>query len=157
MTNSGKKGRVDMRRTQMTFQTLRVYALLVKADKPVGVREIQKKAGFRSPSTAKHHLDRLVDLGLAERLPGGMYRATGELPGPLGMFYVIKGFFVPRILPIAVFLLAFSLCYIVLVGGELFPLLVTAVIAVYLIYESLRTYKLPSLLLAEEDKEEGYY
>jgi predicted transcriptional regulator len=50
--------------------------LLLKNDE-VGVRELQKVLGFKSPSTAKHHLDRLVELGLAEKTLNG-YKAIAS-------------------------------------------------------------------------------
>ncbi|MCC6009599.1 MAG: hypothetical protein LM588_01195 [Fervidicoccaceae archaeon] len=57
--------------------SLRVYFYLLLKNDEVGVRELQKALGFKSPSTAKHHLDRLVELGLAEKTLNG-YKAIAS-------------------------------------------------------------------------------
>jgi len=60
--------------------SLRVYMYLLARGGEVGVRELQRALGFKSPSTAKHHLDRLVELGLAEKgFEGYRVVASSEL------------------------------------------------------------------------------
>ncbi|MEB3774202.1 MAG: winged helix-turn-helix domain-containing protein [Desulfurococcales archaeon] len=90
--------------SSLAGSSLRVYLLLLTSDKPLGVREVQRRAGFKSPSTARHHLERLVELGLAYRAGGG-YKARKPREGLLAAYVVIKG----RLLPRSILLLAFSL------------------------------------------------
>jgi predicted DNA-binding transcriptional regulator len=47
--------------------TLEVYLFLVKADKPVGVREVQRALKLSSASVATYHLVKLEDAGILRR------------------------------------------------------------------------------------------
>jgi len=78
---------------------LRVYLYLLARRRPVGVRELQRALGFRSPSTARHHLERLASLGLVEKLPSG-YRARRPR-GLLGELVSVAGVVLPRSLFVA--------------------------------------------------------
>ncbi|MEM0227055.1 MAG: hypothetical protein QXF46_09295, partial [Thermofilaceae archaeon] len=62
-----------MRRTpvEVSGTLARVYFALLKSGRPLGVREVQRLAGLSNPSSAKHYLDRLVEMGLAERMQEG--------------------------------------------------------------------------------------
>jgi hypothetical protein len=62
-----KKGSPD----ELQGNTLRVYwALLQDSKGSAGPRDIQRKLGFSSPNLAVYHLDKLVELGLAEKTLG---------------------------------------------------------------------------------------
>ena len=51
--------------------TLRVYWYLLQSSKnSAGPREIQRKLGFSSPALAVYHLDKLMELGLVEKITG---------------------------------------------------------------------------------------
>lgn len=50
--------------------TLEVYRFLVKAGKPVGVREIQKALKLSSASVATYHLAKLEEVGILRREKG---------------------------------------------------------------------------------------
>ncbi|MBT0158837.1 hypothetical protein G4O51_02505 [Candidatus Bathyarchaeota archaeon A05DMB-2] len=47
--------------------TLDIYRFLLKANKPIGIREIQRALSLSSPSVAQHHLARLENAGLIKR------------------------------------------------------------------------------------------
>src|ERR1700756_3199627 len=49
--------------TTINGTSMRVYRLLYKQGKPVGVHEVQKKLNLSSPSVAHYHLRKLVDEG----------------------------------------------------------------------------------------------
>jgi len=88
----------DQIASQLKGNTLRVYWLLLKSSKnPVGARDIQRKLRFSSPSLAVCHLDKLVELGLAEKA-AGEYRLTRIVDvGVLKQFTRLGGFFIlPR-------------------------------------------------------------
>ena len=56
---------------ELKGNTLRVYLYaLQSSNTTVGVRDVQRKLGFSSPSLAVYHLDKLVELGLAEKSLG---------------------------------------------------------------------------------------
>ena len=93
--------------------SLRVYLLLASSKEPLGVREVQRRMGFKSPSTAKHHLDRLVELGLAEKKGGGYVARIG--PEEIFEGYTrLLGELVPRLIPYAVFVTATLILYLAL-------------------------------------------
>ena len=77
--------------------TLRVYwALLNTSDKSVGPRDVQRKLGFSNPNLAVYHLDKLVELGLAEKI-SGEYHLTEQVDvGVLKQFIKFGGMIVPR-------------------------------------------------------------
>ncbi len=63
---------------------------------PVTPRELQRALGFRSVSTAYHHLERLASMGLVEkRGEGYVARRPGGL---LGLYIRLYGRLVPRLL-----------------------------------------------------------
>ena len=104
----------------LASETLRVYLELLKSGNPVGVRELQRKMGFRSPGSSKYHLDKLVRLGLAERTPNGMYKAKASSRLSILSLYVsILGLLIPKMLIYASFITGALLCYIVLLYPHL--------------------------------------
>ena len=76
--------------------TLRVYWYLINSPKSVGPRDVQRKLGFSSPNLAVHHLDKLVELGIVEKI-AGEYHVTQIIDvGVLKQFTKIRGFIFPR-------------------------------------------------------------
>ncbi len=119
--------------------TLKVYLLLLEEGNALGVREVQRKIGFKSPSTAKYHLDKLVELGLVEKTHDGLYLAKDSSKPPILYAYVlIYGTLIPRLVPYAVFFTTITLLYIVF-GGKDFFALATGFIASFILWiESIR-------------------
>jgi len=82
--------------SDLTGNTLRVYWCLVNSSTSLGPRDVQRKLGFSSPNLAVYHLDKLVDLGIAEKV-NGEYTVTQIVDvGILKQFTKIKGFMFPR-------------------------------------------------------------
>jgi predicted DNA-binding transcriptional regulator len=52
-------------------KTLLVYRFIITQNDPVGVREIQRKLKFSSPSLAHYHIDKLKNEGLIKEEAGG--------------------------------------------------------------------------------------
>jgi predicted DNA-binding transcriptional regulator len=52
-------------------KTLQVYRFIIAKNEPIGVREIQRKLKFSSPSLAKYHIDKLKDEGLIKEETSG--------------------------------------------------------------------------------------
>src|SRR5512136_1340183 len=77
--------------------TLRVYWLLLrKTEGPVGARETQRALKFSSPALAVYHLDKLTDLGLADKT-NGEYRIVKTVNvGILKQFVRFGALMVPR-------------------------------------------------------------
>lgn len=118
---------------------LRVYLVMVRLGRPVGVRELQRLMGFKSPSTAKHHLSRLAEMGLVVKDRDGNYRAVykGELL-PL-LFTRLMGRLIPTLAPLGFFGIVVALTDMLLFGPRA-PSLTVALLAISssIIYLSLR-------------------
>jgi DNA-binding transcriptional ArsR family regulator len=115
--------------TRLSGSALRVYVVLLEKSrkKPVGVRELQRCLGFKSPSSAKHHLDRLVELGLAKKTPSGEYVGAYPRNGLFSIIFVFAGKLLPLSLPFSIFALLLALVD-VLINGLRDPLLLAALI-----------------------------
>jgi len=104
--------------SQLKGKTLLVYWFMLKSpDSSVGVREIQRKLGFSSPSVAAHHLDKLLTLGLVKRTLRGEYYLAKEVKvGILRLFTRLGRFMIPRYLFYSVFFSTMLIIYIILYG-----------------------------------------
>jgi hypothetical protein len=77
--------------------TLRVYwFLLSRSEGSAGARETQRALRFSSPALAVYHLDKLADLGLADKT-NGEYRLVKTVNvGVLKQFVRLGGLMIPR-------------------------------------------------------------
>ena len=77
--------------------TLRVYWFLLECpNNSSGPRQIQRELGFKSPALAAYHLDKLIELGLVNKIRGE-YQVTEVVDvGVLKQFTKIGSFMVPR-------------------------------------------------------------
>ena len=135
----GEEGGVDPLGV-LTGTGLRAYLALLKAGRPVGVRELQRMLGLSSPSTARHHLERLVQLGLAVREPEG-YRALPPRRGLLRLYVVVRGRLLPRIAGLAAFTATAAIAYALLPGSDPAATTVMAVAAALTALEAARMYR----------------
>ena len=69
-----KKAESELRGT-----TLRVYWELFRKNRPLGVREIQRSLKLSSPSTSLYHLEKIRELGVAEKNRHGQYFISSEI------------------------------------------------------------------------------
>jgi len=106
--------------SQLKGKTLLVYWFMLKSPSSTfGVREIQRKLGFSSPSIAAHHLEKLLDLGLVRKSLRGEYYLTREVKvGVLKFFTRIGRFMVPRYLFYSVLLSTMLIVYLILYGFD---------------------------------------
>ena len=81
----------------MQGNTLRVYwFLLNRLEDSVGARETQRALGFSSPALAVYHLDKLVEMELADKT-NGEYRLVKTVNvGVLKQFVRLGSLMVPR-------------------------------------------------------------
>jgi predicted transcriptional regulator len=56
-----------MTSNELEGNTLTVYAYIIRADRPVGTRDVTRGAELSSTSVAHRHLQKLEDLGLIEK------------------------------------------------------------------------------------------
>ncbi|MEM3186176.1 MAG: hypothetical protein QXT39_05060 [Conexivisphaerales archaeon] len=108
---------------QLRGKTLRVYLYLLKRKKGLGVREVQRKLGFSSPSVSFYHLEKLVELGLAVKDDSGDYELVKNVDvGILQAFMNVGSFTLPRLGFYAVFFSVIAISYSLLSWGYLDPL-----------------------------------
>lgn len=101
------------RESKIHGTTLRVYWHMLKASKPIGVRETQRALSMSSPSTALYHLEKLRELGVAEKDAVGQYFLKEEVRvGTLKMFLKIGHLLLPRYLFYGIFLTTALLVYV---------------------------------------------
>ena len=123
--------------------TLEVYRFLLKSSKPVGTRELQRALNLSSSSVATYHLTKLEDAGLLKRESGGFSVSKYLLENSIK----ISKFLVPRYFFYAVFAvaaLAIELTVLrpaALYQEYVFSLVATAVMVLFLCYETVKTWK----------------
>ncbi len=79
--------------------TREVYRFLLKSNKPVGIRELQRALKLSSPSVATYHLNKLEDAGLLKHELGNYTVAKTLLENSIK----INRFLIPRYFFYAVF------------------------------------------------------
>ncbi len=81
-------------RDELNTTLFATYVYLVKADKPVGPRDLMRGADLSSPSVAYRNLQRLIDLGLVAKDDYANYIVKKKV-APNGYFWLGK-MLVPR-------------------------------------------------------------
>jgi len=99
---------------ELRGKTLKVYRyLLERYGSKVGVREVQRKLKFSSPSLAAYHLEKLVSLGLVGKTETGEYFLIQDIRvGVLKFFVKLGRFMIPRFLFYAVWMTSMLITYI---------------------------------------------
>jgi len=127
----------------------KVYWLLLKNNRAMGVREVQRKLHFSSPSIAKHHLEQLCELGLVKKQDiGGYYSLVSKVKiGVLRHFVKLGKLLFPRYLFYAIFSTTSYITYLlILMQGftreNLFIILFGAIDSAIFWYESIRVWSL---------------
>jgi len=83
--------------SELKGNMLRVYWHLLRSPNGVvGVRETQKSLGFSSPALSAYHLDKLVELGLVQKVRGEYYLVKVVNVGVLKQFVKLGSFVLPR-------------------------------------------------------------
>jgi hypothetical protein len=104
---------LDVIVSQLKGTTLRVF-WFASSQKSVGVREVQRTLNLSSPSVAAYHLEKLCNLGLAEKDRQNKYFITKKVNvGELRHYFRIKNWLVPRWIFYATFVTILFLCYMI--------------------------------------------
>jgi hypothetical protein len=123
--------------------TFEVYRFLLKSNKPIGAREIQRKLGLSSPSLAVYHLEKLVEIELVNKTKGE-YSITKNL---LEDYIKVSRFLIPRFLfysIFAVFALIAELLFFqpaILTQDYVFFVAVTTFCALFFCFETAKTWR----------------
>jgi DNA-binding Lrp family transcriptional regulator len=99
------------RRDALRGLTLKVYRFVLKNDKPVGIREVQRALNMSSPTLALYHMNKLEEAGLIKKEATGYVADRVILENlirlrrilvPRNFFYMV--FFLASLLMLAVLL-----------------------------------------------------
>lgn len=118
MSESSEESDLAVLESKLKGKTLLVYwHLLRSSGSRVGVREIQRKLGFSSPSVAAYHLNKLMSLGLVEKTMTGEYILVSEVQTGLLRFFTRLGrFLIPRYLFYSFWFTTMLVSYIIFYG-----------------------------------------
>ena len=95
-------------------RTLMVYFVLLNK-KSIGVRELQRHLDLSSPSVAKYHLEKLVNLNLVENR-NGIYHLDRKADLPVLTSWVLIGkYLLPKAIFIALFFTFLFIGYLVFI------------------------------------------
>jgi hypothetical protein len=137
-----KKAESELRGT-----TLRVYWELFRKNRPLGVREVQRSLKLSSPSTSLYHLEKIRELGVAEKNQYGQYLIASEIKvGNLRQFVRFGRLILPRYLFYAAFF--WSALFFYLVESLIVNIQINLTAVVFVIcgiavttFEALRTWR----------------
>jgi predicted DNA-binding transcriptional regulator len=62
-----RKRTLDKQKDVLKGLTLKIYKYILKNDKPVGIREIQRALNLSSPALAFYHVNKLEEAGLVKK------------------------------------------------------------------------------------------
>jgi DNA-binding transcriptional ArsR family regulator len=133
----------DQSKEVLKGTTLEVYRFLLKSSKPVGTRELQRALNFSSSSVATYHLSKLEDAGLLKRDGGGFTVSRYLLENSVK----VSRFLVPRYFFYVMFAVAALVIELTILRPAvwyqeyIFSLVATAIIALFLCYETIVTWR----------------
>ena len=122
--------------------TLQVYRFLLKSNKPVGIRELQRALQLSSSSVATYHLSKLEDAGLLKRQDSG-YTVNKFL---LENSIKISRFLIPRYFFYSIFALAVLILELTVMAPAalyreyVFSVIATVVFVFFFVYETVKTW-----------------
>ena len=102
-------------KVKLNGTTLRVYRFMLLYNKPIGVRELQRKLKLSSPSVALYHLNKLERMGLIEKDLNGKYVVKKSIKfGMIRDIIILGRLSFPRLVFYAVSLTSLTLSYFIL-------------------------------------------
>ena len=119
----------------LTGRTLMIYFVLLNK-KSIGVRDLQRHLDLSSPSVAKYHLEKLVNLNLVENR-NGIYHLDRKADLPLLTSWVLIGkYLLPRVIFAAIFFTFLFIGYLIFIYSywnkdSIFVILLGVAIMIY--------------------------
>jgi DNA-binding transcriptional ArsR family regulator len=122
--------------------TLEVYRFLLKSNKPVGTRELQRALNLSSSSVATYHLSKLEDAGLLKKEMGGFTVSKFLLENSIKVSrFLVPRYFFYSIFAIAALLLELTVLKPNIVYREYaFSLVATGILVFFFCYETAKTW-----------------
>ncbi len=121
--------------------TLEVYRFLLKSNKPVGTRELQRALNLSSPSVATYHLSKLEDAGLLKRAGGGFSVSKYLLENSIKVNrFLIPRYFFYAVFAVAGFAVELTMMPTVITREYAFSVAVTGILALFCSYETVKAW-----------------
>ena len=122
--------------------TLETYRFLLKANKPIGARELQRALNFSSPSLAAYHLSKLEEIGLVKNENGEFVIAKVLLEDCIRVSrFLIPRYFFYSIFAIAALIAGLTLLRPATITREYFFLMgVVSICALAFCFETAKTW-----------------
>jgi len=114
----------------------------------MGVREVQRFAGLSSSGSTKYYLDRLVELGFAEKR-SGEYVAKVNRESLMSVYIGLLGSVVPRLIPYAIFSTVLVIVYFLLARSPVDTVIIALVPTLLLWIEGIRLARLVRKYISE--------
>jgi len=132
----------DVSKEVLKGTTLQVYRFLLKSNKPVGIRELQRALQLSSSSVATYHLSKLEDAGLLKRDDGGYTVSKFLLENSIKISrFLIPRYFFYSIFALAVLILELTIMKPASLYREyVFSVIATAVFVFFFVYETVKTW-----------------
>lgn len=120
--------------------TLKVYKFILKSDRPIGIREVQRALNLSSPTLALYHINKLEEAGLIKKELNGYVadRIVLENLVRLRRFLIPRNFFYTVFLVTSLIFLLVFLRPPTLTREYVFSLGVVSVATAMSIYETIR-------------------
>jgi len=120
--------------------TLKVYKFILKSDRPIGIREVQRALNLSSPTLALYHINKLEEAGLIKKELNGYVadRIVLENLVRLRRFLIPRNFFYTVFLLTSLIFLLVFLRPPILTREYVFSLGVVSVATATSIYETIR-------------------
>jgi DNA-binding Lrp family transcriptional regulator len=127
--------------------TLKVYRFILKNDKPVGIREVQRALNLSSPTLALYHMNKLEEAGLIKKEFNGYVadRIILENLIRLRRILIPRNFFYMIFLTTSLVMLAVFLRPPTLTREYIFSLAVISIAAATSVYETIRAFSQEAL------------
>jgi len=120
--------------------TLKVYKFILKSDRPIGIREVQRALNLSSPTLALYHMNKLEEAGLIKKELNGYVadRIVLENLVRLRRFLIPRNFFYTVFLVTSLVFLLVFLRPPILTREYVFSLGVVSIATATSIYETIR-------------------
>ncbi len=138
----GDRGVVSEQRDILRGLTLKVYKVILRSDKPVGIREVQRLLNLSSPTLALYHINKLEEARLIKKDLNG-YIADRVILENLIRFRRIlipRNFFYMIFLVTSLVMLAAFLRPPLLTREYVFSLAVISIAAATSVYETIKIF-----------------
>jgi repressor of nif and glnA expression len=122
--------------------TLKVYKVILRSDKPIGIREVQRVLNLSSPTLALYHVNKLEEAGLIKKELNGYVadRVILENLVRLRRILIPRNLFYTIFLTSSLVMLAVFLRPPILTREYMFSLAVISIAAATSVYETVRVF-----------------